>query len=213
MADIKLKPLTSGWLLVVIYAIGIIGFVIPQTSALTQKLVSITIFLTLIILLCYHKKWTREFIFSALLVAFSGFLINVLGVRTGYLFGYFQYGPVLGFSFLDTPLMMTAWWLTLIYITRQIAEMIAKDLFLVSILAAALMVLLDYFLEPFATRHSLWKWNSGSASMHNYTGWFISGLLIHYLFQKAVKYPPNKLALPVYLIQLGFFMVLYFLRK
>ncbi len=89
--------------------------------------------------------------------------------------------------------------------------MIAKDTFLVSVLAALLMVLLDYFMEPFAVRQHLWQWNNGHVPMHNYLGWFVCGVLIQYLYIKAIKYPPNKLAMPVYFIQLGFFLLMYFL--
>ncbi len=212
MAEYKLKPLTAGWLLVIIHCVGVIGFYIPQIQPLMQKLIWVNILTTFIALFCYHKKWNKEFIFSAFLVGSIGYLIEVLGVKTGYLFGHYQYGPVLGFSFLDTPIIMFVNWLVVIYISRQIAEMVAKDAFLISCISALLMVLMDYFIEPFAIRHGMWTWNSGVVPIHNYIGWFVSGVLIQYLFQKAIKYPPNKLALPVYLIQLGFFILLYFLH-
>lgn len=212
MADIKIKPLTAGWILAALHLIGVAGFMIPQTRPFMQQLIWVNLLITMITLFCYHKKWTREFFFSALLIAFCGYLIEVLGVKTGYIFGYYQYGPALGYALYDTPLMMMVNWLTTIYITRQIAEMIAKDNFMVSVIAALLMVLLDYFIEPFAVNNHLWMWNSGKVPMHNYIGWFVCGLLMQYLFIKAIKYPPNKLALPVYLIQLGFFILMYFLK-
>ncbi len=212
MADVKLKPLSAGWLLVIVHCVGLIGFFIPQTRALMNRLVWVNILFTFIVLFCYHKKWTKEFVFSGLLVALIGYLLEVIGVKTGYIFGYYQYGPALGYAFWDTPLMMMVNWLTIIYITRQIAEMIAKDAFLVSIIAAVLMVAMDFFIEPFAIRHGLWQWNSGHVPMHNYVGWLVAGIIIQYLFIRAIKYPPNKLSLPVYLIQLGFFLILYFLN-
>jgi uncharacterized membrane protein len=211
MAEVRLKPLTAGWMLVVIYGTGIIGLSIPQTRQFIQVLLPYGLLFTFITLFCYHKKWTREFVLSALMAGSIGYLLEVLGVKTGYLFGYYQFGPALGFSLWDTPLILAAWWLSIIYITRQVAEMIAKDAFLTSLLSAFLIVLLDYFIEPFASRYGLWKWNSGQVPMHNYIGRFIGAVIIQYLFQKAVKYPPNKLSLPIYLIQLGFFMVLYLL--
>ncbi len=207
----KVKPLTAGWILFSIYVIGIAGLIIPATRPLLQKLIWANLLLTMIILFSYHKKWTKEFVFAMLLIGFSGFLIEVLGVQTGRIFGYYRYGSALGFRIWDTPLMMIVNWMVTIYITRQIAEMLAKDPFLISLLAAAFMVLLDYFLEFFAIRFQLWQWNQGSVPFHNYVGWFVCGLILQYLFQKAIKFPPNKLSLPVYLIQLGFFMVLYFL--
>lgn len=207
----KIKPLTAGWILFFVYVVGIIGLAIPATRPLLQQLVWVNLLFTMIVLFCYHKKWTKEFIFSIVLIGFSGFLIEVLGVKTGQIFGYYRYGYALGFKLWDTPIMMAVNWIITIYITRQIAEMIAKDAFLISLLASALMVLLDYFLEYFAIRFNLWQWNSGTVPFRNYVGWFVCGLVLHYLFQKAIKFPPNKLALPVYLILLGFFMILFFL--
>ena len=209
----KIKPLTAGWLLLIVYCVGIVGFCIPQMVGLMRQLVWVNLTLTLIVLLCYHKKWGKEFLFTALLIAFSGYLLEVIGVKTGYIFGRYQYGYTLGFMYWDTPLMMMVNWLTTIYITRQIAEMIAKDIFLVSVLSALLMVLLDYFLEPFAIKNGLWQWNIGRVPLQNYIGWFVAGIIIQYLYIKAIKFPPNKLALPIYLIQLGFFLVLYLLGK
>lgn len=205
----KVKPLTAGWMLVFIYAFGLAGLIVPQTKPIFQKLIWGNLLLTAIILFCYHKKWTREFGLAILLVALCGYLIEVIGVRTGYIFGYYQYGPSLGYMIWDTPLMMGLNWAVTIYITRHIAEMIAKDHFLISVLGASLMILLDYFLEPFAINNAMWMWNSRVVPLHNYIGWFVCGIVIHYLFLKAIKYPPNKLALPLYLIQLGFFIGLY----
>ena len=109
--------------------------------------------------------------------------------------------------------MMMVTWVTTIYTTRQVAEMISKEPFLTSIIAALLMVFLDFFIEPFAIRHQLWAWNSIDVPMHNYIGWFVSGLIIQYCFIKSVKFSTNKLSLPVYLIQLGFFIALFLLKK
>ncbi len=211
MADLKLKPLNAGWLLVIVYGVGLAGFFFSETQPIMNQLVWVNILFTFVTLFCYHKKWTKEFVFAGLMVALIGFLLEVIGVKTGYIFGYYQYGPALGYSLWDTPIMMMVNWITVIYITRQIAEMIAKDAFLVSCIAAILMVVMDYFIEPFAIKHGLWQWNNGLVPLHNYVGWLVSGIVIQYLYIRAIKYPPNKLSLPVYLIQLAFFIVLYFL--
>ena len=104
-------------------------------------------------------------------------------------------------------------WVTTIYTTRQVAEMVSKEPFLTSTLAALMMVFLDFFIEPFAIRHQLWTWNSIEVPLHNYIGWFVSGLIIQYCFIKSVKFSVNKLSLPVYLIQLAFFIALFLLKK
>jgi uncharacterized membrane protein len=209
----KVKPITAGWILAAVYIAGIIGLLVPQTSKFMRQLIWPTILFTNILLLCYHKKWSKEFVFSILLVALTGFLVDVLAVKTGYVFGYFQYGYTLGYKFWDTPLVMMSYWMVIVYCSRQVAEMIAKDTFLVSLLAAGCMVLMDYFLEPFAVNHGLWHWNEGKVPRHNYVGWFVSGLLIQYVYCKSIKNPPNKLSLVTYLVQLGFFIAMFLLGK
>ncbi len=205
--------MTAGWIIAAVYISGVIGLLFPQTASIVKLLIWPVLLFTCFVLLSFHKKWTREFVFSVFLISSCGFLIEVAGVKTGYIFGYFQYGSSLGFKLWEVPLIMMAYWFTTIYISRQVAEMIAKDIFLISVLAASLMVLLDYFLEPFAVKYGLWSWNGGAVPVHNYIGWFISGLLMQYLYCKSIKIPANKLSLVIYLVQLGFFIALFLLRK
>lgn len=209
----KISPLAAGWLLFIFYAVGFAGFLFPQTRELMRSLIWVTLLLTLLVLLAYHKKWNREFALALLLTGLSGYLIEVAGVKTGLIFGHYRYGPTLGFSFWETPLMMTVTWASTLYICRQIAETVAKDPLLVSILASALMVLLDFFIEPFAIANQMWVWNNGVVPVHNYIGWFVCGILLQYMYIRSVKFPLNKLSLPLYLIQLGFFAGLYLLSK
>jgi uncharacterized membrane protein len=210
---VKIKPMTAGWIMTLVYLGLVLGFVVPQTRDFTRYLIWPVLLLTTITLLAFHKKWTKEFVFSVLLLAATGFLLEVAALKTGYLYGYFQFGPTLGYRFWDTPLMMAACWFTTLYVTRQVAEMIAKDAFLVSILASAMMLLIAYFMEPFAIKHGLWSWNGGHAGVHKYAGYFIAGLLVQYIYCKSIKNPSNKLSLVVYLVQLGFYMALYLLGK
>ena len=210
---VKFSPLSAGWILVLVYAVGLAGFFFPQTNAIMNQLVWVNLLFTLIILLLFHKKWNQVFVASIFLIACIGFLLEVVGVKTGYIFGFYQYGPTLGYSYWDTPLMMMVTWVTTIYTTRQVAEMVSKEPFLTSSLAALMMVFLDFFIEPFAIRHQLWTWNSIEVPLHNYIGWFVSGLIIQYCFIKSVKFSVNKLSLPVYLIQLAFFIALFLLKK
>lgn len=208
---VRIKPLTAGWILALFYAVGFAGFQFTQTSGLMRQLVWVTLLLTLLVLLGYHKKWTGEFVFSMLLIACAGFMLEVAGVKTGWIFGHYVYGPTLGIMVWDTPLMMGVNWFLTVYICRQISEQIVKDAFLVAVVAAGLMVLLDLFLEPFAIATGMWSWNAGKVPMHNYIGWFVSGTIIQYAYIRSVKLQYNKLSLPVYLVQLAFFAGLYFL--
>lgn len=209
----KITALKAGWLTCIFYGVGVAGFAYPGTVQLMEDLIWVTLLLTLVVTMAFHRKWNRGFILAFVLTGLSGFLLEVIGVRTGLIFGNYRYGDTLGYKVWETPLMMMVTWAGTLYITRNTAEKIAKDPLLISILASLLMVLLDFFIEPFAIRHGMWTWSGHVVPMQNYIGWFVSGIFIQYVYIRAVKIPENKLALPVYLIQLAFFAGLYFLNK
>jgi uncharacterized membrane protein len=206
---IKVKPHTAGWLLFIVYSVGYAGFQFSETKGLMRELIWVNLLLTLIVLLIYHKKWDKNFILTSLFLAFFGYGLEVVGVKTGLIFGEYAYGPTLGFKYWNTPIMMGVTWITTLYLSRQIAESLVKDPFLHCLIAASLMVLLDFFIEPFAIKQYMWAWKNTTVPIHNYIGWFISGFVLHYIFLKFTKFPQNKLSLAIYIIQLGFFLALF----
>ena len=196
-----------------IYLLCIPAFMFGQSHLLARRFFWVVLLLSFIVLLCFHKKWNREFVLAMLLIGTSGFLLEVLAVKTGYVYGYFLFGPTLGYSLWETPLMLAVLWAAYIYTGRQVAAMIATDTFVVSLVSAALITLLVFFMEPFAVREGMWSWNGLAIPKHKYIGVFISALVFQYVFSKSVKLPPNKLALPVYLVQLGFFVAMFLLNR
>lgn len=208
---LNIKPMTAGWILAIVYLVGIAGFSFSITAKFMPRLIWVNLLFTFLVLMVFHKKWSKEFVAALFMIGASGFMLEVIGVSTRLIFGAYFYGPTLGIGFWRTPIMMFFTWITTVYITRQVAETIAKDAVLVSFVAACLMVLLDYFIEPFAIRYGMWAWDSGKVPLHNYIGWFVSGFVFQYLFIKSIKFPVNKLSLVVYLVQLGFFISLYLL--
>jgi putative membrane protein len=210
---VKLTPSHIAWFTLIIYAVGCFGFLFPATKPYMPQLIWVNLVFTLIMVMLGHKKWSKEFVLAALMVACVGYFIEVLGVNTGWVFGAYAYGKTLGYAYWSTPLMMMVTWLTTVYITRNIAELVAKDPLLVSMFAAALMVALDFFIEPFAIKYGMWSWANQVVPMQNYIAWFVIGVLLQYVFIKTIKMPNNKLALPIYLIQLAFFIALFLFQK
>jgi uncharacterized membrane protein len=207
--SMKIKPHSMGWLLSIVYLVGILGFSYGPTKLYFAKLIWVNLLITLIVLFVYHKKWSFDVILACVLVGVSGFLLEVIGVNTKFVFGNYFYGPSLGYSLWNTPLMMFVNWLTVVYISRQIAEKMAKDPVAVASIASLLMLILDYFIEPFAMKYGMWSWFNNIVPIQNYIAWFVAGFVLQYAFMKSVKFPENKLSLPVYIIQLSFFVVLY----
>ena len=93
--------------LAILYVVGIAGLNSSYESwflALTPSHLPISLF----ILLAVHPSWSLGQILVMLFVALAGFLVEVLGVNTGFPFGTYSYGEVLGVKILNTPMMRSS---------------------------------------------------------------------------------------------------------
>ncbi len=141
------------------------------------------------------------------------FLVEAIGVKTGLIFGEYIYGNGLGLKLFETPLMIGLNWLMLIYCTQIIAERISEDQTIRLFFAPFLMVIYDLVLEQAAPLLGMWSWAGGKIPVQNYVAWYLLAFLFHLLLQKTKTEFSNKLAIPVFVIQFLFFvvLVLYFL--
>ncbi len=191
------------------YLVGIVGILVPATRNLFISLTPFSLLLSLTLLFLFHHPYSRRFWLGSLLIFSLGFLIEVLGVRTGILFGAYLYGETLGIKLMHTPLMIGVNWLMLIYCTTYIAGKYVEPLYYRSILAASLMVVYDFALEPAAIRLDMWSWTGVAVPLQNYVAWFIIAFGLSYLAGRLQMVPrENKLALPLFFIQLLFFIIL-----
>lgn len=209
----KFKSIYWAWLLLFLYLVGLAGLLYEPTRPLLHKLVWVQILFSFIVLISFHKKKDFIFFISLFLIGIAGFFLEVLGVNTGYIFGNYLYGPTLGYQIFNTPLMMAVNWAMTVYLSRQLAFTMVKEPIAHSLVAAILMLLMDLFLEPFAIETGMWAWSGGSIPTQNYVAWFVFGFIFNYAWFKSAKPVPNPLALPIYLIQIGFFITLYVLHR
>jgi len=63
-----------------------------------------------------------DFYISLIAVSIIGFLIEVIGVKTGYIFGRYYYGQSLGYHLLSVPLLIGLNWGVLLYSTIQLSN-------------------------------------------------------------------------------------------
>jgi putative membrane protein len=207
--EMKFTPRVAIFILSVLYAVGIVGILIPihpQFILLTPANLLISVTLALY----FHESWkpiTYWFIGVAYVVGFSA---EVFGVQTGILFGDYQYGPVLGWKVWDTPLMIGVNWVMLGYSAGIVANHIIGDkhwLFR-GLLAAILMVALDVLIEPVAIAYNFWSWDLTEVPLQNYVGWFLVALPIECFFAYGHAGQRNKVAVALFILQVIFFSVL-----
>ena len=128
-----------------------------------------------------------------------------LGVNYGLLFGTYSYGSNFGPKLDGVPYLIGIYWGILTFISATLATYITTKAPIKIVLAAGLMVLLDFFMEHSAPIFDFWTFEGGSAPFENYTTWFalavIFQTILHFLKQKGNL----KFSLHLYVAQLVFF--------
>jgi uncharacterized membrane protein len=195
--------------LVLYFTIGVAGLVIPASREWFARIVPVTILLSLALLFLFHGKFTTQFLLISVLIFSGGLLLEITGVATGVVFGDYHYGETLGPKIFNTPVIIGGNWLFLVYCSLVVAGRFVEPLYFRSIVAAAMMVVYDFALEPAATRLDMWHWSGGAVPLQNYLAWFLIAVVLNYLAGRLrLPNPDNKLAAPLFFIQLVFFIVL-----
>lgn len=154
----------------------------------------------------------RLSIYSGILLL-ATFLLEVIGVHTGIVFGSYKYGEVLGVKAWGVPLIITLNWLLLIISANVLAgDMTGKKVIRI-FLAPILIVLFDLVMEPVAMQLNYWDWHNHTIPFKNYASWFIIALLFSVLYN-VYAVTVKSLVLKAYFItQFVFFLFLHLLFR
>lgn len=193
-------------LLAIVYAVGITGFLLPDFRGQIMQATPFNLLFCLLILIAAHKGRTNLLLLWALFTGVGGYFVEVAGVKTGVLFGEYEYGEALGFKLFDVPLMMMVNWLSLTYMSAILVSGL-KSVWIKSILGAIIMVGYDIFLEPVAIFFDMWTWQGGEIPIQNYLAWAAFGFVFQVLFHIIPIKSENKLVPWVFGLQLLFFTV------
>lgn len=201
------KAFISIIVLIIIHTVGVAGF-LTDYQGIFKQATFFHLLITAGILLYNHKNWNRYFLLF-MVIAFSvGFLIEVLGVATGVIFGDYEYGPTLGIKIMNVPLIIGVNWLMLVYLVGVMLNRLQANIWLKSIIGGGLLVFLDVFIEPVAMHLDFWSWENQQVPVLNYIAWFVVGSFLVFVFN-AVKFKKsNPVAVPMFIIYLSFFIAI-----
>ncbi|KAA9333102.1 carotenoid biosynthesis protein [Hymenobacter busanensis] len=202
-------------ILLLFHVTGFVGLAFSKDPSFYLQFVPLNLLLTAALLLAHDRHSPAPmFGWFCLTVMLVGFGIEVAGVRTGIIFGQYDYGNTLGIRVLGVPLIIGLNWLLLTYLAGGLAQRLPLPGLLRALLAAVLMVGLDVCIEPVAVHFGWWQWRFGVIPLQNFKAWFaVSFILQIYLNSTHVQPGRNPLVPFVYLLQLLFFFGLgYFIR-
>lgn len=217
------KPLIlkSTEILLWVYGVGLAGMLLPFSRELFMIITPLNLLFAALFL--FWGRWpARQVIFTGLFVAVASFFIEAVGTNTGKIFGVYSYGRTLGPALLNTPLIIGLNWFLLIYCTNVISRLLWERLSIgselsrkglpesmfVIVTGSLLMVVYDLFLEPAAMRLDMWSWECGVIPFRNYLGWFFFSVLFHTVIRLWGEEEPNRRAVPLFAVQVGFFAVI-----
>lgn len=198
----------------IIYFVGIAGHLLSFTKDLMISLTPFTLFLSSIILVWYliREKNNKLLIWFTVTYLIT-FLLEVIGVKTGLVFGSYNYGDVLGIKVFQTPLIIGLNWVFVIFGAYLLAIEIGVKKYLLSVVTGILAVAFDYFMEPVAIKLDYWNWADVLIPIQNYAAWFV----IAFLFSSALNFinitAKSKIYVHYFVIQFLFFVVLNSVMK
>lgn len=195
------------YFLILVYVSGSIGFVINPTFF--SPFTPYTLLLSCFVFLIHSPLNDKKFLIAFFSIAFLGFIIEVIGVKTGLIFGKYSYGNGLGFKLLDVPLIISINWAMLIFSGIRIVSVIFANKIVSLVVAALLVTLIDLLIEQVAPGLDFWQFEGGLPGLHNYLGWIGVTFFTSYFFYPTIIKGNRSVSLILLVLQIIFFTTLY----
>lgn len=201
-----MKTKISIAILVIFHSVGLAGILLGYEHVFVS-LTPLNLLLTLSVLIVnQHRNSTALWLTFPVVL---GFLVEVMGVNTGFPFGSYSYGTTLGPMLLNTPLIIGVNWLILIYGAMSIVSFLPVNEWLKVLTAAVLMVLADLIIEPVAIKLGFWTWNLGNPPLENYVAWFFVSVIMSTVLWKTKVEMNKPVGIAMYSITVAFFLSLF----
>jgi uncharacterized membrane protein len=126
------------------------------------------------------------FLLVGVVVPALGWVAEQLGVRTGYPFGEYVYGDVLGPMLLDVPVVVPLAWAMMAYPTYVAVSALTPSRWWQALIGGWSLMAWDIFLDPMMIDLGGWSWVGVETTLpgipeiplQNYAGWFLVGTII-----------------------------------
>jgi len=177
-------------------------------------------------LLIFTQKQKNFFFYVFIFICFgTGMITEVTGVNSGYLFGHYVYGEILGKKIAGVPVVIGLNWFVIIFCAGTIIHKMNRWVYkkmtvelqvstgvqAFSFIAdtAMLATFFDWVMEPVAVQLGFWKWlPGGEIPLYNFLCWFIISAVLAGIFRVMKFDKHNQFAVHLFIIQLLFFLML-----
>lgn len=199
--------------IIIFHLVGLIGFSVDELIPLFKIMVPAHLLLMTFILFFNHKDWNTHFYVFLVSVFLFSFTLESIGTNTGVIFGEYTYLTTLGYKIFNTPLMIGINWIILVYsagvyLHRLMPSNSASSVLIKSLMGAAILTIIDFFIEPMAIKYEYWTWHGTTVPLQNYVAWFITAFVFMLVFNKLKFNKSNPIAHILLIVQSLFFVLL-----
>lgn len=195
-------------ILIILYMVGLVGILFPQTRGVVLPLSSVNLFLGFLLLLYSEKKSIKSLLIFMVIAFIIGFCSELIGVQTGILFGNYSYGTNLGIKFIGVPLIIGLNWAVLTVTSASITEGFSENIVFRMVINSLIMVLFDFFMEPVAMKFDFWSWHSNEIPVYNYVCWFLISVILQFIYLTYFTIKSNIVYKTLFIVQFLFFIFL-----
>jgi bisanhydrobacterioruberin hydratase len=209
-----MKTLSKIHLLVIIslifYLVGWVGMVFFDTASMA-KLTPINLLITIGLVFFSHEEKNKNFYYFLIVSFLSGIIVEIIGVKTGYLFGNYHYGEAMGGKIAEVPILMGVNWFVTLYCAGTLFNYSSFSVPTKILLASLAAVGLDFWIEKIAPILDFWHWENEIIPFYNYVCWLGIGAILLGFFYRLLPQNRNLFACILFAIQWIFFISLSFL--
>jgi putative membrane protein len=209
--NFEIRKLTL-FILLIFYSVGIF---IHLNSYFTSYLKILTPLFLLFssMLVFFEDKPSKKFLLWFVLSYTFTTIVEILGVKTGKIFGQYEYNENLGTKIFDVPLIIGLNWVILIMAAIGFVNLIKTSIFIRSFLAGLIMVIFDVILEIAAPEFNYWSFQNGNPPFQNYFSWFAISFILSLVFFSLRIIRSSLIARFNLLFQFFFFLIILLIRN
>jgi putative membrane protein len=193
----------------IMFAVGILGHIVPLTHDLMIFLTPFFLF-GMGIFVIHPSIVSRDIktLVWILITYIVTFTTEVVGVKTGLVFGEYIYGSTLGLHLFEVPVVIGFNWVLVVIGAVLVAQKLTKNIYVATFLGGLFSMVFDIFLEPVAIEFDYWTWAGGDIPLQNYVAWFVIAAIFSFIFLKLKVKMRSDLTIHYLFIQAIFFLSL-----
>ena len=205
MKNIKIPYSWSVYLIWSLHLVGFVAMQYPLTRSFFEALTPLNLLICSFFAIYFHEQKTRNFWIWVAICYFFGYFYELLGVKTGLIFGKYAYLDNLGIKIFDIPLIIGLNWFLLAACIAVLFHTFKIPNLLKIIFSALAMTLTDILIEPVAVEHDWWHWFNMPVPFQNYVAWFVGAFFLMTCFFLIPFPKKNTIGLHLWFAQILFF--------